>query len=134
MRIIEIMTSRIATIEMDDMLDMVRELFMAAPFHHLLVVEEDRLVGVISDKDLYRALSPYIGSLSENQRDRDTLQRRVHQIMHRELVTVNPQMPVDEACLLLLNTGVSCLPVLDNGRLVGIVTWRDLLRARCQPA
>ena len=133
MRIVDIMKQRVATIGMDDTLETVRDFFTAAPFHHLLVIEEERLVGILSDKDLYKALSPYLGSSSENQRDRDTLQRRVHQVMTREPVTVSPEVSVSQACELLLAQGISCLPVLENGQIVGIVTWRDLLQARCQP-
>ena len=129
MQIANIMKRRIATVEMDDTLEMVRDLFQAAPFHHLLVVEEGALVGILSDKDLYKALSPYLDSQAENQRDRDTLQRRVHQVMTRHLITATPDMGVAEATELLLEHAVSCLPVLDQGVLCGIVTWRDLLRS-----
>ena len=129
MRIVDIMKQRVATIGMDDTLETVRDFFASAPFHHLLVIEEEHLVGILSDKDLYKALSPFLGSGSENQRDRDTLQRRVHQIMPRSPVTVSPQSSIAEACDLLLTHGISCLPVLENGQVVGIVTWRDLLRS-----
>ena len=129
MRIVDIMKQRVATIGMDDTLETVRDFFASAPFHHLLVIEEEHLVGILSDKDLYKALSPFLGSGSENQRDRDTLQRRVHQIMTRSPVTVSPQSSIAEACDLLLTHGFSCLPVLENGQVVGIVTWRDLLRS-----
>lgn len=129
MRIVDIMKQRVATIGMDDTLETVRDFFAAAPFHHLLVLEEEQLVGILSDKDLYKALSPFLGSGSENQRDRDTLQRRVHQIMTRSPVTISPQGSIAEACDLLLARGISCLPVLENGQVVGIVTWRDLLRS-----
>lgn len=132
MRIVDIMKRRVATIEMDDTLETVHEIFAAAPFHHLLVIEEGELVGILSDKDLYKALSPYLGSGAENQRDRDTLQRRVHQVMTRQPVTVSPEVPVSQACELLLAQGISCLPVLENGQIVGIVTWRDLLHHCCE--
>ena len=129
MRIVDIMKRRVATIEMDDTLETVRDIFVMAPFHHLLVIEEGQLVGILSDKDLYKALSPYLGSGSENQRDRDTLQRRVHQVMTRDPVTVSPEVAVSQACELLLEKGISCLPVLENGQIIGIVTWRDLLHS-----
>src|SRR5574344_2199872 len=70
MRIVDIMKQRVATIGMDDTLETVRDFFASAPFHHLLVIEEEHLVGILSDKDLYKALSPFLGSGSENQRDR----------------------------------------------------------------
>ena len=129
MRVSQIMKPRVATVEMDDSMAMVRELFLAAPFHHLLVMEGEELVGILSDKDLYKALSPYLESPGENQRDRDTLSRRVHQVMSRDLVTVAPECPLEEAASLMLARGVSCLPVVNGNTLEGIVTWRDLLRA-----
>ena len=129
MRVSQIMKPRVATVEMDDSMAMVRELFLAAPFHHLLVMEGEELVGILSDKDLYKALSPYLESPGENQRDRDTLSRRVHQVMSRDLVTVAPECPLEEAASLMLARGISCLPVVSGNTLEGIVTWRDLLRA-----
>ena len=129
MRVSQIMKPRVATVEMDDSMAMVRELFLAAPFHHLLVMEGEELVGILSDKDLYKALSPYLESPGENQRDRDTLSRRVHQVMSRDLVTVAPESPLEEAGSLMLVRGISCLPVVNGNTLEGIVTWRDLLRA-----
>ena len=86
-------------------------------------------MGILSDKDLYKALSPYLESPGENQRDRDTLSRRVHQVMSRDLVTVAPECPLEEAASLMLARGISCLPVVNGNTLEGIVTWRDLLRA-----
>ena len=133
MRVSQIMKPRVATVEMDDSMAQVRELFLAAPFHHLLVMEGEELVGILSDKDLYKVLSPYLGSPGENQRDRDTLSRRVHQVMSRDLVTVAPECPLAEAASLMLARGISCLPVVDGGRLEGIVTWRDLLQAAVFP-
>ena len=124
-----IMKTRVATVEMDDSLAVVRELLLSAPFHHLLVVEGDELVGILSDKDLYKALSPYLESPGENQRDRDTLSRRVHQVMSRDLVTISAEAALEEAASLMLDKGISCLPVLEAGKLQGIITWRDLLKA-----
>ena len=129
MRVSQIMKPRVATVEMDDSMAMVRELFLAAPFHHLLVMEGEELVGILSDKDLYKALSPYLESPGENQRDRDTLSRRVHQVMSRDLVTISAEAALEEAASLMLEKGISCLPVLEAGKLQGIITWRDLLKA-----
>ena len=129
MQVQTIMSRRVVALGMDDSLAEAEALFAAAPFHHALVVEEGRLVGVISDRDVWRALSPYLGSRSENQRDRDTLSRRVHQVMSRQVISVTPQASLEAAAALLLEHGISCLPVLEQEQVVGILTWRDLLRA-----
>jgi len=129
MNVEQIMTRRIISVEMDDGLFAVRELFNQHKFHHLLVTDRGRLVGVVSDRDLLKNISPFIGRMSERTADAATLQRRVHQIMTRALVTVRPHTPVSEAAALLIEQSVSCLPVVsDAQRPVGILSWRDVLR------
>ena len=70
-----VMTTRLVTVELDDTLAVVKQIFDSVKFHHLLVVDSHKkLCGVISDRDLLRALSPHIGTLAENARDTATLQ------------------------------------------------------------
>jgi acetoin utilization protein AcuB len=134
MKVGEIMSTDPVTVGMDDDLHRVKDLFDLYRFHHLLVLLGERLVGVISDRDLLRATSPFIGRASERPQDVATLNRRVHQIMTRKLVVVAPEAPVDEAARLMLDKRVSCLPVVDDeDRLLGIVTWRDQLRSLLPP-
>lgn len=129
MRIEEIMTPRVVTVGFDDTLASVKEIFDAVKFHHLLVVEDGELQGVVSDRDLLRAMSPFIGSVVETQRDVGTLGKRVHQIMSRKPITLRPDANLEEAVRLFLAHEISCIPVVDeNFRPVGIVSWRDILR------
>lgn len=123
------MSRHLVMVRMDDPLRVVQFKLEKGGIHHLLVMDGRTLVGVISDRDLLRAVSPYADTLSEQERDRRTLEKRAHLIMSRRLITAHPEMTVDEASLLLLEKDISCLPVLDEaGDLAGIVTWRDLLR------
>jgi acetoin utilization protein AcuB len=129
MHIKEIMTSRIVTVGFDDTLATVKEIFDSVKFHHLLVVEDGELQGVVSDRDLLRAMSPFIGSVVETQRDLGTLGKRVHQIMSRKPVTLPPDATVEDAVKLFLANEISCIPVVDkNFRPIGIVSWRDVLK------
>jgi acetoin utilization protein AcuB len=127
----EIMTTRLVTVEPDDALDSIKQIFDSVKFHHLLVVDSGKkLVGVISDRDLLRALSPYVGTPSENARDLATLKRRAHQIMSRQLITLAPDAKLADAIGLFLDHRVSCIPIVEPGpKVVGIVSWRDVLRA-----
>jgi acetoin utilization protein AcuB len=128
--IAEIMTARAVTIEMDDSLEVIRDIFRKVRFHHLLVVDNEKLVGVISDRDVLKALSPYVGTMSETDRDRATLNKRAHQIMSHHPVTVRQSCPLQEAAQLMLTRGVSCLPVTTvDGVIQGVVTWKDVFRA-----
>ncbi len=130
MELRSIMTTRVVTVEVDDTLEVVKQIFDAMKFHHLLVVDTGKtLCGVISDRDLLRALSPYVGTASENARDTATLRKRVHQIMSRKPVTLPPEAAVTDAINLFLTSRVSCIPIVDpHLKPVGIVSWRDVLK------
>ena len=125
------MTARIVTVEMDDRLEVVRQIFDRLNFHHLLVIDDaKKLVGVVSDRDLLKALSPYVGSAAETARDLATLNKRVHQIMSRTLLTLHPHAAVHEAVQLLLDHRISCIPIVnDEFKPVGIVSWRDVMKS-----
>ena len=125
------MTSRVVTVDMDDRLSVVKDIFDAMKFHHLLVVDSDgKLGGVVSDRDLLKALSPFVGTAAETARDVATLNRRVHQIMSRKPITLPPDASIAEAVRLILEHRISCSPVVDaHFRPVGILSWRDILRS-----
>ena len=125
------MTTRVVTVEMDDRLEVVKQIFDSMRFHHLLVIDEHRkLTGVVSDRDLLRAISPYVGSATETTRDTATLNKRVHQIMSRNLITLQPEAAVADAIDLLLTHRISCVPIVDDEfKPVGIISWRDLLKS-----
>lgn len=125
----QIMTRNMVTVELDDKLALVKDIFDHAKFHHLLVLEDGELLGVVSDRDLFKALSPNLGTLTETTKDAATLNKRVHQIMSRHPVVLQEDASVADAIELFNTCNVSCLPVVnDKNRPVGIVSWRDILK------
>jgi len=129
MNITEIMSQPIVTVEMDDSLSVVKEIFDNVRFHHLLVLRREKLAGVISDRDLLKAVSPYLDSLAECNRDRSTLERKVHQVMSREPVTLGETATLNDAIDIFTSRRFSCIPIIDDSNTpVGIVSWRDVLR------
>lgn len=124
------MTRRVVSVDMDDRLDVVKKIFDTLKFHHLLVLDDrGKLKGVVSDRDLLKALSPYVGSAAENARDAATLNKRVHQIMSRNLITLHARAPLSEAVKLFLEQRISCIPIIDEtNKPVGILSWRDVLK------
>jgi acetoin utilization protein AcuB len=126
----QIMTKKIVTVELDDSLAMVKRIFEDLKFHHLLVVESNKLSGVVSDRDLLKALSPFLGTISETLKDEATLNKRVHQIMTHKLITLHPDATISEAVTLFNTHKISCIPIVDKEfRPLGIVSWRDIIRA-----
>lgn len=123
------MTHKVVTVEMDDTLLTIRMIFQHVKFHHLVVVDNRKPVGVISDRDFLKAVSPFLGKNIETTLDLDTLKKRAHQIMTRNPVTVYPETSIESAADLLLEKNISCLPVISSqGDIVGMVTWKDILQ------
>ncbi len=129
MKVSEVMTTRLVYVEMDDRLTVIKEILDSAPFRHLLVIEGEQLVGVISDRDLLRCLSPFIGTDAEQVRDKNTIKQRAHQVMTRSPITVPSTIAIREALELMLLHNIGCLPVLDKDKIMGIFTLHDGLRA-----
>jgi len=133
MQIESVMTQNIVTVRMDDSIGTIRKILKAAKFHHLFVIEGRKLVGIISDRDMLRAISPFLNTLQETRRDLTILDRRVHQIMSRKLITVDKHTSIETAMALLVDKNISCLPVVSpEGEIQGIVTWRDIIKAYLQ--
>jgi acetoin utilization protein AcuB len=129
MLIKDIMTSKVVTVEMDDKLSVVKEIFENSKFHHLLVVENGKLFGVVSDRDLLKSVSPNIGTMTETYKDAATLNKRVHQIMTRKPITLHATATVKDAVKLFNTHRISCIPIVDNDfRPLGIVSWRDIMK------
>ncbi len=123
-----LMQTRVVTVEMDDPLCVVKEIFANTHFHHLLVVEDDRLAGVISDRDFFKAISPNLGTAAELPRDAASLKKRAHQIMSRSPVTLPPDALLNDAIEALMIHPISCIPIVDALKHIhGIITWRDLI-------
>lgn len=125
----DIMTRKVVTVTLDDTLQRIREIFDECFFHHLVVVKGRQVVGVISDRDLLKNISPFVDNQwMERSQDVNTLKRKAHQIMRRSTIVTGEKVSVAQATAYLLAQKVTCLPVVDEREhLRGIVTWRDLL-------
>ncbi|WP_127558039.1 CBS domain-containing protein [Saccharospirillum alexandrii] len=129
MSVKKIMNPNPVVVGMEDTVARMRELFEEHRFHHLLVTERGILKGIVSDRDILKALSPYVGTPSEQTRDTSTLFRRAHQVMTRDPITISPEASLADAVSLFNRNKISCLPVVSQGNQpLGMVSWRDILR------
>jgi acetoin utilization protein AcuB len=128
MTIDTIMSRDVVTVSPDTALMEIRSLLNEHGFRHLLVAEaDDTLCGVISNRDVLQALSPFLDTLSEEHRDVKTLSKPAAEIMRSDPLTIEPGTSIKDAAQLLLNNRISSLPVVNGNVLVGIVTTKDLL-------
>ena len=134
-KISRIMTGRVAVLSFDDTLLTVQGIFNSVKFRHLPVVDDrGAILGIISDRDLLRMVSPFFGTVNEQTRDKEIMARKVGMIMTRNPVCVTPDITINDAVKLMNHKKISCLPIvetLDGKTLLGIVTWKDVVRAFC---
>ena len=123
----DVMQSKVVTITPRTTLAEAVRLVRQRGIRHLPVLEEGELVGMVSDRDLKRAMPSPATALRAHEMN-DLLERlRAAEIMTRPVVTIGPMLPVEEAARLMVEEKISALPVTERGRLVGIVTETDVL-------
>jgi len=134
MKISEIMSTDVITVAMDNAVEEIRSLFEQNDCHHILVVSDNNmLLGIISDRDVLRSLCPGADSSMANNHASKTLQRKAHQIMTRDVITIRPGNDIEDAAQIMLEKKISCLPVVDEADTIeGIVTKTDLLECICR--
>ena len=116
MQIVNLMTSDPIVINPDDTLANAKAVMDEGRFRRLPVVEDGRLVGILTERDIREHLG-YLGST------------RVNAAMRTALITVTPYNSVEDGTLLMLKHKIGGLPIAASGKLVGIVTTSDLLKA-----
>ncbi|RTI05381.1 acetoin dehydrogenase [Thermus scotoductus] len=119
----DVMRSPVVTVEPGVTLEEAYRLLLEKGIRHLPVMEEGRLVGIITDRDIRLATSHL------NPKGPCPGCAQVGEVMTREVVTAHPLDPVEEAARVMRERKIGCLPVLEDGALVGIVTGIDLLDA-----
>ncbi|HEX6087058.1 MAG TPA: CBS domain-containing protein [Thermoanaerobaculia bacterium] len=112
------MTPRVISVKPSDTLATARRALQTNRIHHLLVIDGERVVGVLSYRDLVR------------QKDDAT----VSAVMSRDVRGVNPWDTLKSAASMMIGRPHGCLPVIESGRVTGIITTTDLLRAVTAPA
>jgi acetoin utilization protein AcuB len=95
---------------------------------HLPVLDGDRLVGIVSDRDLKRVMASPATSLEAHELRYLLDHLRVEEIMTRTVITIGPTFPIEDAARQMVMEKIGALPVTDGGRLVGLVTETDVLR------
>lgn len=135
MRVEDLMTSKVFTVEQHDLIDRVFFLIHYERIRHLPVVEKGKVIGIVSDRDLYKALGPKSNSnaieapTGTGTAELHVIPKKVQHIMHRGVITVNPDTYASEAAAIMADNKIGALPVVDkDNKLVGILSSTDILR------
>jgi len=123
----DILTPGVLTIVPETTLPEAIRLARERGVRHLPVVEDGKLVGIVSDRDLKQAMASPATSLDVHELKYLLDRLAVGEIMTRAVITVGPMAPVEEAARLMVMEKISALPVTDADRLLGIVTETDVL-------
>ena len=128
LRVRDVMTSEVTTLQRNDKLTLADDIMRLGRIRHLPVLDENgQLAGIVSQRDLFRgALAKALGYGERAQRQlMDTLV--VKEVMGSDVITTTPDTPLAEAARMLTERKIGCLPVVDGGRLVGIITEGDFV-------
>lgn len=144
MKVKDVMSTKLITVTPQTPVKEIAELMLKHKIGGVPVVEGDRLVGIIAEEDLimknvklhfptYIQLLDaviYLESLKKYEEElRKAVGATAGDVMTRDPVTISPEATLEEAATLMVERGISRLPVVENDKLVGIITKRDILRS-----
>jgi CBS domain-containing membrane protein len=129
LKVRDVMTAPVTTLKRNDKLTLADDLMQLGRIRHLPVLEDDgeELVGIVSQRDLFRgALAQALGyGQYAHRKLLDTFS--VKDVMTTDVVTTSADTPLVEAARVLIQRKIGCLPVVENGRLTGIITEADFV-------
>jgi acetoin utilization protein AcuB len=120
------MTREVIIIGPDDYLSDAITLMKENEIKHLPVMKGGKIKGVISDRDIKEYSPSKATSLDIYELHYLLANTKVKEVMRTKVVTAAPDMPVEEAAMIMLDGDIGCLPVLADGRLCGIISDKDI--------
>ena len=126
----DLMTKEVVTLYRNDEIALADDLMNLGRVRHIPVLDEDEtLVGIITQRDLFRSALLQTLGYGRTIRDRTLSGVRIKEIMTTHVITTNSSTPLRDAAELMLHQKIGCLPVLEDGKLAGILTEADFVRA-----
>jgi acetoin utilization protein AcuB len=127
MRVDKRMRRDVVTIRPDDPIRLAMDLLKEHHIRQLPVVEDGKVVGIITDRDLREASASSAISLSVWELNFLLEKITVKEIMTKDVVTITPDTAVEEAARLIHDLKIGGIPVVEEEKLIGIITEVDLL-------
>lgn len=124
----DIMITEVTTLQRNDSLQLVKDTMTLGRVRHFPVMDDGKVVGVVSQRDLYKASLGSVMKYGEKAQRAFLEGIVVKEVMSDPPITIAPHASVQEAARLMMEKKVGCLPVLEGSQLVGIVTETDMLK------
>lgn len=124
----DIMMGAPVTLGPDDNLSLAQDVIFLGRIRHIPVVEDGKLVGLISERDLLGRAATRLFNLRQKNQSDLLKKLAVKEIMKKRVITVAPDTSVAAAAKLMADKKIGCVPVVSGGTLVGLLTTTDLLR------
>jgi len=123
------MTRNPVTVTTDTSLKDALELLRSSHFRHLPVVDkEGKLAGIVTERSLVYASPTPATTLSVFEVEYILSRTEIGQVMHSPVITVGPDLPIEEAARIMVDHRIGCLPVLEHDGLIGIISDTDIFR------
>lgn len=129
MHVGDVMTREVVTVRADQTLRGILGLIQRHRIRNIPVVDGDKVVGIVTDRDIKRATPSLLSGVVQEDYDKVLNGTTAAQVMTRNPYTVTPSMGLKDAVKVLIDRKYGALPVVEAGKLVGIVSAIDLLRA-----
>jgi CBS domain-containing protein len=127
-RVRDIMGRQLVTISAGDRLSTVEDIMTLGHVRHMPVVQAGQLVGVVSERDLLRASLSVLSEHRDDERRAFMHMVEIERVMSTPPIVVQPDATIEEAALIMAESRIGCLPVLDGDQLLGMITETDILR------
>lgn len=122
----QFMTSRVFTVSPDDNIADTMALMREKQINRLPVVEKGKLVGIVTDGDLREVSPSPATTLSIFELNYLVGKTPIREVAVKKVITCTPDTKIEDAALLMRENGIGALPVVEDGKLVGIVTESDI--------
>jgi acetoin utilization protein AcuB len=128
-----IMHTHLVTVPPNTTIVKARNVIKEKRINHLLVVDQkEDLIGLVSDRDVKQSWASPATALSVHELNYLLTQLTVEMIMIRKIITISPGTTVERAALIMQENRISALPVIDDEKLVGIITTTDVMEVLLQ--
>jgi len=123
------MTKKVYAVEPDEYLSDALSVMKEQSIKHVPVVKDGKLKGIISDRDIKEYSPSKATSLDIYELHYLLAKTKIKEMMNTKVITTTADTPVEEAAMVMLDRGIGCLPVLEQGNVVGIISDKDIFRA-----